>query len=323
MRKFRQLAAFVLLAPALAAAQGPPEPFPPQGPPPERIGAFPGEEQLFPDPHFFGRPDVPLDLHDTSVLNLSREWQQRAVPAFLGRNGAVIYHYGESVATVITSPGNVTAIQLQPGEVLSEESIFIGDSVNWLLAPALQGTPEDPVTHIIVKPKFTALETTMIVVTNRRLYHFHLKSTDGEHMASIAFQYPMEQSDYMAEYLRKIRSRREQEQEQRQVPLPGGEQRDISKLDFSYSVTATGGALTPTRIYDDSIQVYIQMPDSMGATEAPAFLDLSHPSPEIVNYRLKGNTYIVDKLFTKGMLVSGSGKTPREVLIEYTGTQAR
>lgn len=264
-------------------------------------------------------PYVPLDLHDQSVLSLSKEWQEKATPAFLGKNGNVIYHFGESVATVITSPGNVTSIELQPGEFLHADSIFVGDTVNWEIVPSLQESGETSVTHIIVKPRYAHLETTMIIVTNRRRYHFHLKSTDGEHMAGIAFQYPLEETAYMEDYLARIRERREEERVERQIILPEVGGRDITDLDFSYDVSTKGSALPPTRVYNDGIQVYIQMPESMSVTEAPAFIDLSGPSSEIVNYRLKGTTYVVDKLFTEGMLVSGSGKTSREVHIRYKG----
>ena len=82
---------------------------------------------------------VLLTTREVGAVRLSRGWQNRYSPAMLGDNGRVVYHFGESSAPVITAPGNVTHIELEPGEILVEDGIFIGDSVNWRIIPVAQG----------------------------------------------------------------------------------------------------------------------------------------------------------------------------------------
>ncbi|OCR85973.1 conjugal transfer protein, partial [Campylobacter fetus subsp. testudinum] len=62
----------------------------------------------------------------------------------------------------------------------------------------------------------------------------------------------------------------------------------------------------PLRVYNDGLKTYIQMPKNMKFYEAPALMILDNDNnKEIVNYRLKVDTFIVDRLFNKAILISG------------------
>jgi type IV secretion system protein VirB9 len=49
--------------------------------------------------------------------------------------------------------------------------------------------------------------------------------------------------------------------------------------------------------------------------EAPVLVVLGSEGPEMVNYRVKGDMYIVDRLFERGALILGVGKGTRRAEI--------
>ena len=57
-------------------------------------------------------------------------------------------------------------------------------------------------------------------------------------------------------------------------------------------------------MFDDGQHVYIQMPVSLAASEAPALLVQSRGSESaLVNYRVRLPDYIVDRLFDTAVLI--------------------
>ncbi len=82
------------------------------------------------------------------------------------------------------------------------------------------------------------------------------------------------------------------------------------KLRFGYSIKGDSTEWKPVRVFDDRTKTYIQMPAEMKSYEAPAFFVIEDGSePLLVNYRVKGDYYIVDRLFTRGQLRVGTNKT--------------
>jgi type IV secretion system protein VirB9 len=60
-------------------------------------------------------------------------------------------------------------------------------------------------------------------------------------------------------------------------------------------------------VFDDGRQVFIQMPASISASELPPLFVLSSAGEaELVNYRVRGNYYIVDRLFGAAELRHGT-----------------
>ena len=63
-------------------------------------------------------------------------------------------------------------------------------------------------------------------------------------------------------------------------------------------------------------KTYIQMPAEIQHREAPALLVIGNDGKgEMTNYRVKDQTYIVDRLFDRANLVLGSGKKAQKVEI--------
>ena len=70
------------------------------------------------------------------------------------------------------------------------------------------------------------------------------------------------------------------------------------------------------RVFDDGAKTYIQMPAEREHREAPVLLVMGKDGKgEMTNYRVKDQTYIVDRLFDRPNLVLGSGKKAQKVEI--------
>jgi type IV secretion system protein VirB9 len=86
---------------------------------------------------------------------------------------------------------------------------------------------------------------------------------------------------------------------------------------FNYRLRGGDSAIRPVRVFDDGKKTYIQMSEAVKNREAPVLVVIgSDGKQEMVNYRVKNEMYIVDRLFDRAQLVLGSGKKARKVEIE-------
>ena len=82
---------------------------------------------------------------------------------------------------------------------------------------------------------------------------------------------------------------------------------------FNYRVKGDD-TIRPIRVFDDGKKTYIQMSEVAKNREAPAHVVIGPDGKqEMVNYRVKDDMYIVDRLFERAELILGSGKKARKV----------
>ena len=62
---------------------------------------------------------------------------------------------------------------------------------------------------------------------------------------------------------------------------------------------------TPVAVYNDGLKTYIEMPETMKSSEAPVLYVKNSGKLLMVNYRLKGNMFIVDRLFDEAEMRNG------------------
>ena len=80
----------------------------------------------------------------------------------------------------------------------------------------------------------------------------------------------------------------------------------LDRLDFDYLIDGDRPDWRPVRVFDDGRQVYIQMPANIATTDMPPLFVLGEDGDaELVNYRVRGNYYIVDRLFRAAELRLG------------------
>ncbi|MEM9963536.1 MAG: P-type conjugative transfer protein TrbG [Pseudomonadota bacterium] len=212
-------------------------------------------------------------------------------------NAVQLYPYSAgALYQVYTSPGQITDIALQPGESLvGSGPIAAGDTARWIIGDTESGSGDSRRIHILVKPTRPDLATNLIINTDRRTYHLELRATPSAYMASVSWTY--------AEDALIALRRRNAEAE---AALPIGREVSLENLNFRYRVTGDRPPWRPRRAFDDGRQVFIEFPRGIGQGEMPPLFVIGpRGEGQLVNYRIRRNYMIVDRLFAAAELRLG------------------
>src|SRR3546814_18996443 len=88
----------------------------------------------------------------------------------------LVYPYSDgTIYHVLTAPGKVTDIALQPGENLG--AVASGDPVRWVIGDTASGSGDTKQTHVLVKPCTAGLATNVVITTDRRNHPLSLPTT--------------------------------------------------------------------------------------------------------------------------------------------------
>ncbi|USI71550.1 P-type conjugative transfer protein TrbG [Sphingomonas morindae] len=208
------------------------------------------------------------------------------------------------------APGSITDIALQPGEQLvGSGPVAAGDTVRWIIGDTESGTGATKQVHILVKPTRPELTTNLVINTDRRTYHMELRATERTYMASVSWSYPQDQL---------IVLRRQNAEAVAAQPVASGV--DLGSLNFRYAITGDSAPWRPLRAFDDGRQVFIEFPRGIAQGEMPPLFVVGPEgdTSELVNYRVRGNYMIVDRLFAAAELRFGSAKNQQRVRIVRT-----
>ena len=236
------------------------------------------------------RPPTPAELRVRAANRAAT--LEPATGGYL--NAVQVYPYSDgAIYHVFAAPGQVTDIALQPGEALS--AVAAGDTVRWVIGDTTSGGGDGKRTHVLAKPFTAGLSTNVVITTDRRTYHLALTSTDRTAMAALSWTYPEDQL---------IAFRTAAEQARAAEPIAAGLQ--IDQLHFEYTITGDQPAWRPLRAFDDGRQTFIEFPADIGVGEAPPlFLVNAKGTAALVNYRVQGRYYVVDRLFDTAELRLG------------------
>lgn len=92
----------------------------------------------------------------------------------------------------------------------------------------------------------------------------------------------------------------------------------LENIHFRYAISGDDPPWRPLRAFDDGHKVYIEFPRRIDQGEAPPlFVVGADGGNELVNYRMRGNYYIVDRLFAAAELRLGA-KAQQVVRISRT-----
>jgi type IV secretion system protein VirB9 len=211
-------------------------------------------------------------------------------------NAIQVYPYTKGALYQLYAAVNeVTDIALEAGEKLV--SVSAGDTVRWVVGDTTSGEGRDAVTHILVKPVGADLETNLLITTDRRTYHLEMRSSQSTYMASVSWTYPA------SELLSLKKKRAETEAAAAAVADTG---LNIEGLRFRYRIEGDA-PWKPHQVFDDGAKVYIQFPAGLAQSEAPPLFVIGPDGKAaLVNYRVRGTTYIVDRLFAAAELRLGT-----------------
>jgi len=267
---------------------------------------------------------VTLSIDEAAGVEMTREWRERA-KNFETQNmtdGAVQFTWPAEIPSIVCAVLQVTDVALEPGEAIT--SVSTGDNLRWGVESVVSGDGATQQPHLIIKPFDRGLTTSVVVTTTRRSYHLTLRSTDQAYMHEVSFTYPEEpQKPAAPEQKPKANVALTEEvepsasQEKKPARKPSGElprgsrvrrdppgQPEYTQDPDSYRIN----------VYNDGRKTYVVMTEEMTRTEAPAMLVLRRNNylfgydKVLANYRLQHKTYIVDTVFDRAILVSGSDK---------------
>lgn len=222
-------------------------------------------------------------------------------------NAVQTYPYAAgALYQLYTAPGHISDIALEPGETL--QAVSAGDTVRWVIGDTLSGTQ----VHILVKPIEAGLTSNLVIVTDRRTYHLEMKSLPTTYMAAIGWTYPHTE-------MQMLKQRNINAQAAKNTSVATGV--DPEKLNFAYAITGDKAEWRPHRAFDDGRQVYIEFPRDIAMGEAPPLfvLGADGKSIELVNYRMRGRYYVVDRLFRAAELRLGNDPQQKVRIIRKTG----
>jgi type IV secretion system protein TrbG len=270
---------------------------------------LPGQLQPLPaDRKAPARPANPLARVDQANRSA------RIEPAQTGYLNAIqVWPYATgALYQVYTAPGRITDIALQEGEELVEQgAVAAGDTARWVIGDTESGDGTTRRVHILVKPIRPDLPVNSLVInTKRRTYHLELRATENTSMASVSWDYPHDRL-----FALEARNR------QAAVAEPVATGLDLARLSFRYEITGDQPPWRPVRAFDDGAKVYIEFPRGIAQGEMPPLFVVGPAGDsQLVNYRVRGNHYIVDRLFGAAELRLGADP---QAVVRISRTDAR
>jgi type IV secretion system protein VirB9 len=228
----------------------------------------------------------PADAQKAVTDNVARNTQD-VTNAVAGQADFVYTYIPNRVYKMYCTETRLSEIQLQPGE--ANVKVDGADSVQWVIDQVESGSGDAKQVHINIKPIKPNISTNFYIYTDRHVYHIEAYAGDF-YTPVIRWTYPQEE---------KLALLRQQEKEQRleneAIPL-GRDNMTLESLCFKYQISGRNYPWKPVLVFDDGAKTYIQMPAAMQSSEAPALFVKDGKILALVNYRVKNNYYIVDRL---------------------------
>jgi len=223
-------------------------------------------------------------------------------------NSVQVYPWSEGgVYRLYTAPGHITDIALQPGEALT--AVAAGDTVRWIVGDTTSGSGAARQVHILLKPSAAGLSTNLVITTDRRIYRIEAEATARTAMAAVSWTYPgdalLALSGSTSGY----------------AGVSSGS--DPALFNFGYQIKGDKPSWRPLRVFYDGRQVFVEFPLGFARDQAPPLFGRGPDgASELLNYRVRGRFYVVDRLFAAAELRLGA-KKQQVVRIERRGGTAR
>ena len=177
-----------------------------------------------------------------------------------------------------------------------------------------------------VTPRSVTTPARALVYLHGGAYVSEITRAHWRFISRLAFQYPADdrakwatfeaQQDAAtrdAEAVAEQKRAQEQAKDKQAGVLPMVENA-LDNLYFDYKLSGDP-AYRPERVLDDGQHTYLIYPNDGRFRELPTLLMLVNGKTELVNFRVDGTRYIVDRLFDKAILVVGVGKKQTRVTI--------
>jgi type IV secretion system protein VirB9 len=282
------------------------------------------------EPDFTTSIDRPIEMTREVWLSdsareglLLSQHELKATPApLMGGDGRLLYDYGVGVPTIVCSVLQLCEVDLEPGEKLSKDALDLGDTVRFAIETRSAGAGDSAFDYLVIKPKDTGIDTTMVAGTNKRSYYLRLVSSDAGHMTRVAFRYPEEEDLVLRAAEAAFQANEAARREKLMRPDIEFRETPPAMRNWNYKVKMHGrdaAWLKPLHIADDGVHTYLTMPEEARHRGLPVIQIRDSRGPIPVNYQWNDRNLVVDAVFERGCLLSGVGRAQQRACITNEG----
>lgn len=205
-----------------------------------------------------------------------------------------IYDFDDTfIYQIYCAPYRITDLQLEPGEEIIEQP-FCSEPEVWEIGGGISKFNGVDVQHLFLKPSYSKLTTSLIIITNRRVYHLLLKSFAESWMGVVLFNYPVR---FQYNDKTSIGSISPLSESTKIETVMEGVSPEF--LSFDYKMSYLGKrkiSWLPKRVYDDGRKTYIVLNEDVMNKKLPGLFDQKN---NVINYRVAQNILIIDHLIEK------------------------
>lgn len=246
----------------------------------------------------------------------------QTLPPIAGTNGEILYAYGHSLPTLVTSPMHTSVIMLQPG---SHPSTATGASpAVWHIQAVMAGNQPE----VLVTPYHEGLHTDLVVPATSASgkpmnYIIDLTSDASQYTPIMGFYYPGQMEVRWKDQANVAAMAKKKADQETVATLPS---LNVADMDFNYRVHCSGGgwfsdsdcrSIMPQRVFSANGHTYIQFnPKQAEHGGIPSILgENSAGENAIINAQYRDGYYIVDSEPAKILLLAGKGSDGKVVKI--------
>lgn len=187
--------------------------------------------------------------------------------------------------------GFVTDLKFKPGEQVTY--VGAGDTTRWVIDRSAAGAGALRQEHVYIKPVKRGLSTNIVINTNQRTYQIHAISGSRYN--------PM--VSWLVETDKELLWRQVREREIENMMTV-----NAKELHIHYKVSPGSRRWAPDSVFDDGQKTFLKMKPEIRTGVAPVFMIEENGKTVLVNYRIVGNYYIIDRIFDYGKLMVGTDK---------------
>lgn len=210
------------------------------------------------------------------------------------KSGTFYYTYNENfVYEVYAQPYHLTDIILEDGELVLGNPLLSEDESVWELTANVAKNPVtgDNIQHLFIKPAYSGLDSSFIIITDRRVYHLRIKSYKDTHMAMVKFTYPNTRNIWAKSPNDNTAKGVSIENDYITITNP-----EYLSFDYKMKYGFKKPEFLPQRVYDDGNKTYIVVDDIVLHKRLPLVFNERN---EIVNYTVQKNVFIIPRLINK------------------------
>lgn len=256
--------------------------------------AIDAEAKKKPGKTLTGSQALQQSLTDSTIIP---EYEEGKLKAFIYKE--------QNIYQIHCQTYHMTVIQLEPGEQLLENP-YLSETSVWKWARGTGLVEGKPTIFLMIKPDTTKLDSTMVIITDRRVYQLQLKSYSDHYMPYVRWAYNDPKQDSTIGISNGNFLINNSIQGAQPTELEDVIANRSDELSFNYTwkanSTKTKPVWYPTCVYDDGQSTYIVLDKTSINAEQPAIFE---NKKDIINTEVKENLIIVRKLVKKLTLKLG------------------